>query len=66
MEVYCAVLEAFYIHTLTLLGLQSRFGGNWEQITRNLRALSPKPDWSSKGVKTGDGVTFSLPVNGVG
>ena len=36
---------------LTLLGLQSRFGDNWGQITWNLSALSPKRDWSSKGVK---------------
>ena len=38
---------------LTLLGLQSRFGDNRGQITWNLSALSPKRDWSSKGVKTG-------------
>ena len=36
---------------LTLLGLQSRFGDNWGQIAWNLSALSPKRDWSSKGVK---------------
>ena len=35
---------------LTLLGLQSRFENNWGQITRNVTALSPKRDWSSKGV----------------
>ena len=35
---------------LTLLGLQSRFGGNWGQITWNLIGLSPKRDWSSKRV----------------
>ena len=33
---------------LTLLGLQSRFGDNWRQITRNVSGLSPKRDWSSK------------------
>ena len=33
------------------LGLQSRFGDNWEQITRNMRYLSPKPYWRSKGLK---------------
>ena len=33
---------------LTLLGLQSRFGDNWGEITWNLSALSPKRDWSSK------------------
>ena len=36
---------------LTLLGPQSRSGDNWGQITWNLSALSPKWDWSSKGVK---------------
>ena len=35
---------------LTLLGLQSRFGDNWWKITCNLSGLSPKRDWSSKGV----------------
>ena len=34
------------------LGLQSRFGDNWRQITLNLSGLSPKRDWSSKRVKT--------------
>ena len=34
----------------TLLGLQSRFGDNWRQITYNLSGLSPKRDWSSKRV----------------
>ena len=34
----------------TLLGLQSRFGDDWGQITWNLSALPPKRDWSSKGV----------------
>ena len=33
-----------------LLGLQSRFGDNWGQITWSLSALSPKQDRSSKGV----------------
>ena len=37
--------------SLTLLGLQSRFGDNWEKITWNLSGLPPKRDWSSKGVK---------------
>ena len=37
--------------SLTLLGLQSRFGDNWGQNTRNLTAMSPKRDWGSKGVK---------------
>ena len=35
---------------LTLLGLQSRFGDNWGQITWNLSALFPKRDWSPKWV----------------
>ena len=35
---------------LTLLGLLSRFVGDWGQIIWNLSALSPKRDWSSKGV----------------
>ena len=37
--------------SLTLVGLQSRFGDNWGQITWNLSALPPKRDWSSKGVE---------------
>ena len=41
----CPILD------LTLLGLQSRFGDDWGQITWNLSALSPKRGWSSKGVK---------------
>ena len=41
---------------ITLLGLQSLFGDNWEQITWNLRGLSPKRDWNSKRVY----VTLSL------
>ena len=36
---------------LTLSGLQSRFGDNWGQVTWNLSGLSPKRDWSSRGVK---------------
>ena len=52
---------------LTLLELQSRFGDNWGQITWNLSALSPKRDWSSKGVKREKNmvsiiVTNSLPA----
>ena len=35
---------------LTLLGLQSRFGDNCGQTTWNSGALSPKRDWSSKGL----------------
>ena len=35
---------------LTLLELQSRFGDNWGQVTWSVSALSPKQDWSSKGV----------------
>ena len=34
----------------SLLEPQSRFGGNLGQITWSLSALSPKRDWSSKGV----------------
>ena len=34
-----------------LLGLQSRFGYYWGKITWNLSGLSPKQDWSSKGLK---------------
>ena len=37
---------------LILLGLQSRFGDNWRQITWNLSGLSPKRDCSSKRVNT--------------
>ena len=37
--------------SLTLLGLQSRFGDNWGQFTWNLTAMSPKRGWSSKGAK---------------
>ena len=43
---------------LTLLGLQSRFGDNWGQITWNLSCMSPKRDWSSKGVKNALGAFF--------
>ena len=32
------------------IGLQSRFGGNWGEITWSLGGLPPKRDWSSKGV----------------
>ena len=37
---------------LSLLELQSPFGDNWGQITWNWSALSPKRDWSSKGVNS--------------
>ena len=36
----------------TLLGLQSRFGDNWRQISLNLSGLSPKRDWSTKRVNS--------------
>ena len=53
--VACSTIEVHPIFSeaphLTLLGLQSRFGDNRGQNTRNLSVLSPKPDWSSKGVK---------------
>ena len=45
-----SVFSFLFGNGLTLLGLQSRFGGNWGQITWNLTALSPHRDWSSKGV----------------
>ena len=35
---------------LTLLGLQSRFGGNWEKDRWSFSGLSPKRDWGSRGV----------------
>ena len=35
---------------LTLLGPQSRFGDNGGLITWNLTGLSPKRDWSLKGL----------------
>ena len=37
---------------LTLLEPQSRFGDNLGQTTWNLTGVSPKRDWSSKGVNT--------------
>ena len=46
-----------YCCTRTLLVLQPRSGDNWGQITWNLSALSPKRDWSSKGVKYNSYVT---------
>ena len=36
---------------LTLLEPQSHFGDNLGQTTWNLTGVSPKRDWSSKGVK---------------
>ena len=36
------------ISHLTLLGLQSRFGDNLGQTSRNLTGVSPKRDWGSK------------------
>ena len=52
-SVYCRCcllfsLEKRFRISLTLLGLQSRFGDNWGQLTWNLTGLSPKRDWSSK------------------
>ena len=47
----CSAGEPTYGRHLTLLELQSRFGDTWGQITWNWSALSPKRDWSSKGVK---------------
>ena len=38
----------------TLLGLQSRYGDNWGQITWNLTGLSPKRDCSPKGVEANE------------
>ena len=46
----CAHRVALSAFLLTLLGLQSRVGDNWGQITRNMSGLSPKRDWSSKRV----------------
>ena len=50
--VVVVVVFVVVVLTLTLLGLQSRFGDNWGQITWNLTALSPHRDWSSKGVNS--------------
>ena len=50
-----------YNFTLTLLGLQSRFGDNSGQTTLNLTGVSPKRDWSSKRVK--DSEVFVVPPN---
>ena len=50
---YLACYMYYSSMVLTLLELQSRFGDNWGHITWNVSALSPKRDWSSKGVKNG-------------
>ena len=47
---YLACYMYYSSMVLTLLELQSRFGDNWGHITWNVSALSPKRDWSSKGV----------------
>ena len=51
--IYLTIFTNIFLVLLTLLELQSRFGENWGQITWNLSALSPKRDWSSKGVNYG-------------
>ena len=61
-QVICPQNGTAVLKGLTRLGLQSRFGDDWGQITWSLNALSPKRDCGSEGVFKNVGITKRIVV----